>query len=137
MSNNTKICTECLIEKDLFQFQIQNKLCKSCKNKKHYSKEYYLKHKAESHQNYLDNREEKKLKSKIRFHKLSLLENRPINNKKGRPKIEIDINDVIQMENTIKPIKVKPIVEKRPVGRPKKLIIPVEIIEISNDILGC
>ena len=108
MSNNinTKKCKTCLLEKSIYDFQVQNNRCIKCKNAIHrnpaYYKLYYEKHKEDMHQKYLDNSEVIKEKYKNRYHELCEKENRP---KKGR-------------------------------GRPKKEIVPpVELIEISNDIL--
>ena len=48
---DTKNCKICLDNKPIEKFQLGNKVCKACKSKKHYSKEYFKTY-------YQDNREQ-------------------------------------------------------------------------------
>ena len=95
--NNIKICRICEIHKDILEFQVNNRVCMQCKNKKNYDstyfKEYYInKTKELLKKKYLDNQEHYKTKSLNHYNKLMDERGRK---PRGRPKKEILVEKVI------------------------------------------
>ena len=109
MSNNinTKKCKTCLLEKSIYDFQPQNWNCIKCKNLLHRNPAYY--------------------KEYYEKHKKDMHQKYLDNSEVIKEKYKNRYHELCEKENR----------PKKGRGRPKKEIVvaPIELIEISNDIL--